>query len=242
MADEDVACNRALGAHGAQLIAGLQAARQRTVHILTHCNAGWIATVDFGTALSAVYQAFDNDVDLHIWVDETRPRNQGLLTAWELAAHGVPHTLIVDSAGGHLMRRGQVDLVLVGADRVTRAGDVCNKIGTYLKAVAARDNDVPFYAAVPSTTIDWTVGNADAEIAIEERSADEVRRVRGQSADALPTTVDIAQQGTAVLNPAFDITPARLVTGIITERGIAPPHALATLLAETQPTSEPATA
>src|SRR6185436_18598142 len=153
IAEEDVACNRALGAHGALVISGLASAHRRTVHILTHCNAGWIATVDFGTALSAIYQAFDAGVDLHVWVGETRPRNQGLLTAWELAAHGVPHTLIVDNAGGHLMRRGQVDLVLVGADRVTRSGDVCNKIGTYLKAVAARDNGVPFYAAVPSTTI-----------------------------------------------------------------------------------------
>jgi methylthioribose-1-phosphate isomerase len=242
IAEEDVACNRALGVHGARLIAGLQTTRQRTIHILTHCNAGWIATVDFGTALSAIYHAFDDGVDLHVWVDETRPRNQGLLTAWELAAHGVPHTLIVDSAGGHLMRRGQVDLVLVGADRVTRAGDVCNKIGTYLKAVAARDNDVPFYAAVPSTTIDWTVGNADAEIAIEERGADEVRRVQGRGADARPATVDIAQERTAVLNPAFDITPARLVTGIITERGIAPPHALATLFSEAQRASEAAPA
>ena len=242
MADEDVARNRALGAHGARLITELQATRQRTVHILTHCNAGWIATVDFGTALSAIYQAFDDGVDLHVWVDETRPRNQGLLTVWELAAHGVPHTLIVDSAGGHLMRRGQVDLVLVGADRVTRAGDVCNKIGTYLKAVAARDNDVPFYAAVPSTTIDWTIGNADAEITIEERSADEVRRVQGRGADARPATVDVAHEQTAIVNPAFDITPARLVTGFITERGIASPLALATLFAEAQRTSEAATA
>jgi methylthioribose-1-phosphate isomerase len=229
IADEDVACNRALGAHGARLIAGVQAGRQGTVNVLTHCNAGWIATVDFGTALSAIYQAFDAGVDLHVWVDETRPRNQGLLTAWELAAHGVPHTLIVDNAGGHLMRRGQVDLVLVGADRVTRGGDVCNKIGTYLKAVAARDNDVPFYAAVPSTTIDWSIEDAE-KIAIEERDADEVRRVSGRGADARPASVAIAQAATAVLNPGFDVTPARLVTGIITEHGIAPPDAIVSLL------------
>jgi len=232
IADEDVACNRALGAHGARLITAKHAARQRTVHVLTHCNAGWLATVDFGTALSAIYQAFDDGADLHVWIDETRPRNQGLLTAWELAAHGVPHTLIVDNAGGHLMRRGQVDLVLVGADRVTRAGDVCNKIGTYLKAVAARDNDVPFYAAVPSTTIDWTIVDADAQIEIEERNADEVRHLHGLTADGRADRIVIAQAETNVSNPAFDITPARLVTGIITERGIAPPNALAALFSE----------
>ncbi|HTT13731.1 MAG TPA: S-methyl-5-thioribose-1-phosphate isomerase [Burkholderiaceae bacterium] len=239
VAEEDIACNRALGGHGARLIAALQAARGRTVHVLTHCNAGWIATVDFGTALSAIYQAFDAGIDLHVWVDETRPRNQGLLTAWELEAHGVPHTLVVDNAGGHLMRRGQVDLVLVGADRVTRAGDVCNKIGTYLKAVAARDNDVPFYAAVPSTTIDWTITDADA-IAIEERSGDEVRRVEGRGADGRAASVAIARETTAVLNPGFDVTPSRLVTGIITERGIAAPSALVTLFSEMPRAPEPA--
>jgi methylthioribose-1-phosphate isomerase len=234
IADEDVACNRALGQHGARLIAGLHQQRQRTVQILTHCNAGWIATVDFGTALSAIYQAFDQGVNLHVWVDETRPRNQGLLTAWELAAHGVPHTVIVDNAGGLLMRRGQVDLVLVGADRVTRTGDVCNKIGTYQKALAAHDNRVPFYAAVPSTTIDWTIADADAQIEIEERSADEVRCVFGRDADGRAAGVVIAQAATPVLNPAFDITPARLVTGIITERGVAAPHALASLFPEAE--------
>ena len=238
IAEEDVGCNRALGAHGAGLIAGLQTKLQRAVQILTHCNAGWIATVDFGTALSAIYQAFDAGVDLHVWVDETRPRNQGLLTAWELGAHGVPHTLIVDNAGGHLMRRRKVDMVLVGADRVTRRGDVCNKIGTYMKAVAAGDNGVPFYAAVPSTTIDWTIVDADTEIEIEARSEDEVRRVYGLDANARSASVVIAQAATPVVNPAFDITPARLVTGIITERGVAAPDALASLFSETQGAAE----
>jgi methylthioribose-1-phosphate isomerase len=234
IAEEDVACNRAIGGHGAALIAGMQRSVRRTLNILTHCNAGWIATVDFGTALSAIYQAFDAGIDLHVWVDETRPRNQGLLTAWELGAHGVPHTLIVDNAGGHLMRQGAVDLVLVGADRVTRHGDVCNKIGTYLKAVAARDNNVPFYAAVPSTTIDWTIADADAEIEIELRGADEVRSVAGRGADGHAATVAIADARTPVLNPAFDVTPARLLSGIITERGVAAANALANLFSESK--------
>jgi methylthioribose-1-phosphate isomerase len=233
IADEDVEINRALGAHGAQLLAAAHARTGRTVEVLTHCNAGWIATVDFGTALSAIYQAFDAGVPLHVWVDETRPRNQGLLTAWELAAHGVPYTLVADNAGGHLMQRGRVDLVLVGADRVTAAGDVCNKIGTYLKALAARDNGVPFYAAVPSPTIDWTVRDALAEIPIEERDGDELRVVAGRT-DAPPdrvrgARVRIADASVPVANPAFDVTPAQLVTGIITERGIAAPRELAAL-------------
>jgi methylthioribose-1-phosphate isomerase len=197
--------------------------------------------VDFGTALSAIYQAFDAGIDVHVWVDETRPRNQGLLTAWELAVHGVPHTLIVDNAGGHLMRTGQVDLVIVGADRVTRAGDVCNKIGTYLKAVAARDNCVPFYAAVPSTTIDWTIADADAEIEIEARNADEVRRIAGRDADGGAASVLIAGPEIPVFNPAFDVTPARLVTGIITEKGVVAPGALTTLFADQQRDLERAT-
>jgi len=234
IAEEDVQCNRAIGTHGAGVIVALQNSRRRTVHVLTHCNAGWIATVDFGTALAAIYQAFDQGVDLHVWVDETRPRNQGLLTTWELAAHGVPHTLIVDNAAGHLMRRGQVDLVLVGADRVTRAGDVCNKIGTYLKAVAARDNGVPFYAAVPSPTIDWSIADADTQIEIEMRGDLEVRQVRGRDRDGHAASLIIAGAETPVLNPAFDVTPARLVTGIITERGIAAPNALASLFSESQ--------
>jgi methylthioribose-1-phosphate isomerase len=217
IAEEDVVLNRDLGAHGARLLADVHRATQRPVQVLTHCNAGWIATIDYGTALSAIYQAFDAGVPLHVWVDETRPRNQGLLTAWELAGHGVPHTLIVDNAGGHLMQHGDVDLVLVGADRVTRHGDVCNKIGTYLKALAAHDNGVPFYAAVPSPTIDWQLDDALA-IPIEERDGSEVRRVAGRDAAA-----HLVADTTAVANPSFDVTPARLVTGIITERGVAAP-------------------
>ncbi len=215
MADEDVATNRALGAFGARLLASAQSKVRRPLNVLTHCNAGWIATVDYGTALAAIYQTFDAGVPLHVWVDETRPRNQGHLTAWELAAHGVPHTLIVDNAGGHLMQHGQVDLVLVGADRVTRSGDVCNKIGTYLKALAAFDNGVPFYAAAPASTIDWSIADGQ-RIEIEERDGAEVR---GAVVDA----------STQVANPAFDVTPARLVTGIITERGIAAPGELPAL-------------
>ncbi len=231
IAEEDVAINRALGGHGARLIAAVHARTRRPVQVLTHCNAGWIATVDYGTALSAVYQAHDAGVPVHVWVDETRPRNQGLLTAWELGAHGVPHTLIADNAGGHLMQRGEVDLVLVGADRVSRSGDVCNKIGTYLKALAAFDNRVPFYAAVPSPTIDWALGDALREIPIEERDADEVRRVAGRDADGRPARLSLAGQETPVANPAFDVTPARLVTGIVTERGVAAPGELAALFA-----------
>ena len=231
IADEDVELNRALGRHGADLIAAVHARTRRPVQVLTHCNAGWIATVDFGTALSAVYQAHDASIPVHVWVDETRPRSQGLLTAWELAAHGVPHTLIADNAGGHLMQRGEVDLVMVGADRVGRAGDVCNKIGTYLKALAAFDNGVPFYAAVPSPTIDWELADALREIPIEERSADEVRLVSGRDGSGRPAQVALADDATAVANPAFDVTPARLVTGIVTERGVARPAELAALFA-----------
>jgi len=231
IADEDVAINRALGMHGAQMIAAAYRRTARPVRVLTHCNAGWIATVDYGTALSAVYQAHDAGVPVHVWVDETRPRNQGLLTAWELAAHGVPHTLIADNAGGHLMQRGEVDLVLVGADRVSRSGDVCNKIGTYLKALAAFDNRVPFYAAVPSPTIDWQLVDARREVPIEERAADEVRTVVGRDDRGQAVRVALADASTPVANPAFDITPARLVTGIITEHGIAAPAQLQALFA-----------
>lgn len=231
IAEEDVAINRALGGHGAALIAAAYGRTRQPVRVLTHCNAGWIATVDYGTALSAVYQAHDAGVPLHVWVDETRPRNQGLLTAWELAAHGVPHTLVADNAGGHLMQRGEVDLVIVGADRVSRAGDVCNKIGTYLKALAAFDNGVPFYAAVPSPTIDWELADALREIPIEERSADEVRLVSGRDGSGRPAQVALVDAATAVANPAFDVTPARLVTGIVTERGVAAPAGLAALFA-----------
>src|SRR5688572_20825457 len=183
IADEDVALNEAIGRHGLELIEREHKHLERPVNILTHCNAGWIATVDWGTVTAPIFMAHDKGIPIHVWVDETRPRNQGLLTAWELAAHGVPHTLVVDNAGGHLMQMKRVDMVMVGADRVTRRGDVCNKIGTYLKALAARDNAVPFYACVPSPTIDWTIEDGIEEIPIEERSPDEVRTVRGLDAD-----------------------------------------------------------
>jgi methylthioribose-1-phosphate isomerase len=232
IADEDVELNRAIGRHGAGLIQAIHERVRRPVNVLTHCNAGWIATVDFGTALSAVYQAHDGGLPVHVWVDETRPRSQGLLTAWELAAHGVPHTLIVDNAGGHLMQHGQVDLVLVGADRVSARGDVANKIGTYLKALAASDNAVPFYAAVPSPTIDWSIDDGLAQIPIEERGGDEVRLVAGVDDHGAATTVRIADSSTQVNNPAFDVTPARLVTGIVTERGVVAPGGLASLFPE----------
>ena len=220
IADEDVAINAAIGRHGLAVIEREHRARRRTVNILTHCNAGWIATVDWGTALAPIYMAHDAGLAVHVWVDETRPRNQGLLTAWELASHGVPHTLVADNAGGHLMQRGQVDLVLVGADRVTRGGDVANKIGTYLKALAARDNGIPFYVAVPTPTIDWALLDGRRGIPIEERGGDEVRLVRGLDDAGRPATVAIAAATTAVGNPAFDVTPAALVTGILTERGL----------------------
>jgi methylthioribose-1-phosphate isomerase len=209
LADADVAVCEAIGGHGLALF------KQARVNVLTHCNAGWLATVDWGTALAPIYKAHEAGVDVHVWVDETRPRNQGLLTAWELAQHGVPHTVIADNAGGHLMQEGKVDLCIVGTDRTTRNGDVCNKIGTYLKALAASDNQIPFYAAVPSSSIDWTVGEP-REIPIEERSGDEVRFVRGMELTTSP-----------VANPAFDVTPRRFVTGLITERGIATPATLA---------------
>jgi methylthioribose-1-phosphate isomerase len=221
IADEDVALNEAIGRHGLALLEREYAARKRPLNILTHCNAGWIATVDWGTVTAPIFMAHDRGIPVHVWVDETRPRNQGLLTAWELAGHGVPHTLVTDNAGGHLMQRGQVDLVLVGADRVTRRGDVCNKIGTYLKALAARANDVPFYACVPTPTIDWGIEDAMREIPIEERAEDEVRIVRGLDAEGRFAEVVIAPRATPVANPAFDVTPADLVTGIITEMGIA---------------------
>jgi methylthioribose-1-phosphate isomerase len=219
--DEDAAQNEAIGRHGLALIQQAIARKPgRRVNVLTHCNAGWLATVDWGTALAPVYMAHDAGIDLHVWVDETRPRNQGAaLTAWELGSHGVPHTVIADNAGGHLMQHDQVDLVIVGTDRVTRSGDFANKIGTYLKALAARDNDVPFYVALPSTTIDWTVADGVAEIPIEERAAEEVTSITGRAADGAIVTVRIAADGSPGANPAFDVTPARLVTGLITERG-----------------------
>lgn len=221
IADEDIELNQSIGRHGLALIRDL-AKDKSSVNVLTHCNAGWLATVDYGTALAPIYLAHDEGIPVHVWVDETRPRNQGLLTAWELASHGVPHTLVTDNAGGHLMQRGKVDIVIVGADRVTSSGDVCNKIGTYLKALAARANQVPFFAAVPSPTIDWTITDPLEEIPIEERSADEVLFVRGIADDNQSTRVALASEGTNAANPAFDITPAELVTGIITEVGIVP--------------------
>jgi methylthioribose-1-phosphate isomerase len=219
IADEDVAQNEAIGRHGLPLIEA--AVRPgRPVNVLTHCNAGWLATVDWGTALAPIYAAFNAGIDLHVWVDETRPRNQGAaLTAWELGKHGVPHTVVADNAGGHFMQHGMVDLVIVGADRVTRTGDAANKIGTYLKALAARDNDVPFWVAVPSSTIDWTVSDGVAEIPIEERDASEVTNMTGRLADGSIATMRIVAADSPAANPAFDVTPARLLTGLITERG-----------------------
>ncbi len=221
--DDDVATNSAIGDHGLVVIA--EKARHKNgepLNILTHCNAGWLATVDWGTALSPIFKAHDAGIAVHVWVDETRPRNQGAsLTAWELAAHGIPHTVIADNAGGHLMQHGQVDLCIVGSDRTTRTGDVCNKIGTYLKALAAHDNDVPFYAALPSSTIDWTVHNGVKEIPIEERPAEELTHISGVDTDNRVTRIRLTPEASPAANPAFDVTPRHLVSGIITERGIA---------------------
>ncbi|MCY6383599.1 S-methyl-5-thioribose-1-phosphate isomerase [Hoeflea prorocentri] len=223
ISDEDVEINRMIGVHGLDLIRKIAAdkADGEPVRILTHCNAGWIATVDWGTATSPMYQAHDAGIPVHIWVGETRPRNQGVLTAWELGHHGVPHTYLTDNAGGHLMQHGQVDMVLVGVDRATRQGDICNKIGTYLKALAAHDNDIPFYAALPSPTIDWTVRDGIAEIPIEERDHRETTHIWGRNDEGNVEQVQVSPDGTPAGNPAFDVTPARLVTGLITERGIA---------------------
>ena len=220
--DEDVALNHTIGRHGLEIIREIAAKKPgETINILTHCNAGWLATVDWGTATSPMYQAHDAGLPIHVWVDETRPRNQGAyLTAWELGNHGVPHTVIVDNAGGHLMQHGLVDLCIVGTDRVAANGDVANKIGTYLKALAASDNGVPFYVALPSPTIDWTVHDGMV-IPIEERSADEVIRVPGRLEDGTVSAVTITPDGSGAANPAFDVTPARLVSGLITERGVA---------------------
>jgi methylthioribose-1-phosphate isomerase len=221
IADEDVAQNQAIGRHGAELIERMHRNKPgKRVNVLTHCNAGWLATVDWGTALAPIYTAFEAQIPVHVWVDETRPRNQGAyLTAWELGRHGVPHTLVSDNAGGHLMQRGDVDLVLVGTDRVTKSGDVANKIGTYLKALAAHDNHVPFWVACPSSTIDWTIADGLAGIPIEERDASEVTTVTGRRLDGAVATIRVAPTSSPAANPAFDVTPARLVTGIITERG-----------------------
>ncbi|MEY3747738.1 MAG: methylthioribose-phosphate isomerase, partial [Pseudomonadota bacterium] len=226
--DDDAATCEAIGRHGLPLIQEIAARKPgKRVNILTHCNAGWIATVDWGTALAPIYMAHDAGIQVHVWVDETRPRNQGAaLTAWELGAHGVPHTVIADNAGGHLMQHGEVDMVIVGADRVTASGDVCNKIGTYLKALAAFDNGVPFYAAVPSPTIDWSIRDGLREIEIEHRDAQEVAKMQGLLADGSMAVVHLLPPGSAALNPAFDVTPARLVSGIICERGVVRPDSL----------------
>jgi methylthioribose-1-phosphate isomerase len=221
--EEDIAINNGIARNGLPLIEAIAAKKKpgERVNVLTHCNAGWLAAVDVGTATAPIYLAHDNGIPIHVFADETRPRNQGAsLTAWEFGQHGVPHTLIADNTGGHLMQHGLVDLVIVGTDRVTANGDVCNKIGTYLKALAARDNNIPFYVALPSPTIDFTVADGVAEIPIEERSGDEVATVTGRAADGRIETVRIAPEGTPVANYGFDVTPARLVTGLITERGV----------------------
>jgi len=226
--DEDVEINRAIGEHGLSLIREIAKGKPpgEPVRILTHCNAGWLATVDLGTATAPIYMAHDEGLPVHVWVDETRPRNQGAsLTAWELGHHGVPHTVIPDNTGGHLMQHGSVDMVIVGTDRTTARGDVCNKIGTYLKALAAHDNGVPFYVALPSPTIDFTVEDGVKEIPIEERSGEEVARMTGRTADGRIETVEVVAPGSPVANYAFDVTPARLVTGLITERGVIPADA-----------------
>ena len=220
IADEDVAMSEAIGFNGLQIIQQIAAKKPgQTVNILTHCNAGWLATVDYGTALAPIYMAHDAGIPLHVWVDETRPRNQGAaLTAFELGSHGVPHAILVDNAGGHYMQAGAVDMVIVGTDRVTANGDVANKIGTYLKALAAKDNNVPFYVALPSSTIDWTL-ESGRDIPIEERSQDEVLKMSGRLPDGNVAIVEIAAPGSGAANPGFDVTPARLVTALVTERG-----------------------
>jgi methylthioribose-1-phosphate isomerase len=222
MAEEDIETCRRIGEHGLALIEGIAARKKpgETINILTHCNAGWLACVDWGTATAPIYLAHDKGLRVHVWVDETRPRNQGAsLTAYELGSHGVPHTIIADNAGGHLMQHARVDMVIVGTDRVTANGDVANKIGTYLKALAAADNGVPFYVALPHSTIDWRIADG-FHVPIEERDADEVLRMTGRLPDGSVATVDIAAPGSPAANPAFDVTPARLVTGLITERGV----------------------
>jgi methylthioribose-1-phosphate isomerase len=224
IAEDDVAINRAIGEHGAGLIAETWRRKSMTgrVDILTHCNAGWLATVDWGTALAPIYRAHDDGIPVHVWVDETRPRNQGAsLTAWELGQHGVPHTVIVDNAGGHLMRQGLVDLCIVGTDRTTAGGDVANKIGTYLKALAAHDNDIPFYVALPSPTIDWEI-ESGAAIPIERRDSREVTHIEGWTEAGERVSVRLTPAGSPAENYAFDVTPGRLVTALITERGVCP--------------------
>ncbi|HEY1447623.1 MAG TPA: S-methyl-5-thioribose-1-phosphate isomerase [Caulobacteraceae bacterium] len=229
IADEDVAACRRIGEHGANLIEAVARTKPGApVNVLTHCNAGWLATVDWGTALAPIYVAAERGSSVHVWVDETRPRNQGAaLTAFELGQQGIDHTIVADNAGGHLMQHGKVDLVIVGADRVTRAGDAANKIGTYLKALAARDNGVRFYVAAPTSTIDWTIADGLAQIPIEERDVREVTHMTGRAADGAITEVLIAAPGSAAANYAFDVTPARLISGFVTEQGICAPDGLA---------------
>jgi methylthioribose-1-phosphate isomerase len=238
IADEDVTRNQAIGRNGLSLIEAVARRKpSQPVNVLTHCNAGWLATVDWGTALAPIYAAQGAGVPLHVWVDETRPRNQGaVLTAFELGQQGVAHTVVADNAGGHLMQHGEVDLVIVGADRVTRSGDAANKIGTYLKALAAKDNNVPFWVALPSSTIDWTVSDGVREIPIERRGTAEVTDITGRATDGSIVSVRVAAEGSPAANPAFDVTPARLVTGLITERGRCPATAegLAGLFPERQ--------
>ena len=224
LCDEDVSINHAIGKHGLDILRlawQRKSANSEALHVLTHCNAGWLATVDWGTALAPVYQAFDAGIPVHVWVDETRPRNQGAaLTAWELASHGIPHDVIVDNAGGHLMQHGLVDLCITGTDRTARNGDVCNKIGTYLKALAAHDNEVPFFVALPGPTIDWQMPEGVAGIPIEERDAREITHVVGKNPAGGIESVQITPDGVSARNYAFDVTPARLVSGLITERGV----------------------
>jgi methylthioribose-1-phosphate isomerase len=239
IAEEDVAINRRIGRHGLALIEAIAATKKpdEPVNILTHCNAGWLATVDWGTATAPIYLAHDRKVAVHVWVDETRPRNQGAsLTAWELGHHGVPHTVIPDNTGGHLMQHRMVDLAIVGTDRVAANGDVCNKIGTYLKALAAHDNGVPFYVALPSPTIDFSI-DGGARIPIEQRSAEEVSHMTGRTADGRIETVRVVSPGSPIANYGFDVTPARLVSGLITERGVLSPDrtALASAFPERLP-------
>jgi methylthioribose-1-phosphate isomerase len=223
IADEDVAVCDAIGAQGLELIQAAQRPGKDRIDILTHCNAGWLCAVDWGTALAPIYKAHRAGVPVHVWVDETRPRNQGAsLTAWELGKEGVPHTVIADNVGGHLMQHGMVDLCIVGTDRTTRTGDVCNKIGTYLKALGARDNGVPFYVALPSSTIDWRIEDGLTQIPIEQRSPDEVTHIAGLASDGRVQTVRLTPDGSAAANYGFDVTPARLVTALITERGVCP--------------------
>ena len=223
--EEDVAINSAIGDHGLEIIRAAHENRSGDgpVNILTHCNAGWLATVDWGTALAPIYKAHDMGIPVHVWADETRPRNQGAaLTAWELGCHGVPHAVVADNAGGHLMQHGLVDLCITGTDRTAASGDVANKIGTYLKALAARDNSVPFYVGLPSPTIDWTISDGVRDIPIEERGAEEVTHIAGKTGDGEIVSVQLTPDGSLARNYAFDVTPAHLVTGLITERGVCP--------------------